>query len=257
MFNLFLILTQFFGPILKKYGVDYTVEARREYKSALSSLTDAAWNEPTRQNLQDLVWSLQSQTLLDLHYRGLGIEERLPIHIGPPVILATENPILYAIESMKQTMRDEQPQYRELLAPLMDLLNSGPFSAPEAIKKGLIDGLGYHQELLAEFGNIGIKTWSLRKYCDSAIVQSIFSDIDMSRSVIPQLFKNKEKEKKKHDKEDQKKGHKADLRLDVSLVSEKTDPTLDDASLKVEIVVPRNIGLIYLDNEITGYDREI
>jgi hypothetical protein len=48
-------LIQFFGDVLKKYGVDFTVEARRDYKSALASLTDSAWNEKTRQNLQDLL----------------------------------------------------------------------------------------------------------------------------------------------------------------------------------------------------------
>jgi len=135
----------------------------------------------------------------------------------------------------------------------MDILNQGPYSVSEALQLGLVDGIGYHQELLAEFREIGIKTWSLRKYCDAAIVQTIFSDIDMSKSIIPQLLRNKDKAKKKEEAK-QGKVAKKDLRIEVSLVTEKANPTLDDAGLKVEIVVPRNVGLIFLDTEITGYN---
>jgi len=46
---------QFFGKFLEKWGVDMKVEARRDYKSAMSAYTDSAWNEKTRENLEDLV----------------------------------------------------------------------------------------------------------------------------------------------------------------------------------------------------------
>lgn len=137
----------------------------------------------------------------------------------------------------------------------MDILNQGPYSVAEALQLGLVDGLGYHQELLAEFREIGIKTWSLRKYCDAAIVQTIFSDIDMSRSIIPQLLRNKDKAKKKEEAKQGKAAKKGIVGIEVSLFTEKANPTIDDAALKVEIVVPRNIGLIYLDTEITGYNN--
>ena len=41
--------------MLEKYGVDFKVEARREFKSALANLSGTGWNEPTRQNLEDLL----------------------------------------------------------------------------------------------------------------------------------------------------------------------------------------------------------
>ena len=220
----------------------------------MSAFTDASWNEPTRQNLEDLVWSLQSQTLFDIFYRSVPLDQRLPKHIGPLVSTPEDNPELYALSLLSSTIRDAQKEPRQFLKSLMDVLNQGPLSLQEAVRFRIVDGSAYHQQLLADFKNIGIQTWSLRKYCDAAIVQSIFSDIDMSKSIIPQLSRtmDKDKEKKKRGKHDGKKEKKGDIRFDVAFVTENPEPKLDDVSLKVEVVVPRNIGLIYLDSAITG-----
>src|SRR5436190_8372574 len=59
---------EFFGKVLEKYGIDFKVEARRDYKSAMASLTDSGWNEKTRQNLEDLL--VNSPHSIHLHYSG-------------------------------------------------------------------------------------------------------------------------------------------------------------------------------------------
>jgi hypothetical protein len=47
--------------------VDYKVEARREYKSAMAALTDTTWNAKTRENLEDLVVSPPTPNSLATH----------------------------------------------------------------------------------------------------------------------------------------------------------------------------------------------
>ena len=48
-------MRKFFGKFLEKYGVDFNVEARRDYKSAMAALTETEWNAKTRENLKDLL----------------------------------------------------------------------------------------------------------------------------------------------------------------------------------------------------------
>ena len=48
--------------------MDFKVEARREFKSALASVSGTGWNEPTRQNLEDLLVSPTTHSNLKLTY---------------------------------------------------------------------------------------------------------------------------------------------------------------------------------------------
>ena len=135
----------------------------------------------------------------------------------------------------------------------MDLLQKGPLSFYEALDLGLIDAPMYHQDVLQLLRDEGIKTWSVRKYLDANIAQQIFGDIDRDKWIIPQLLKRSDKEKKSLKEKDGVPGAHLDVKLLVAQPSGGGEPLYGEAVLKVDVVVPRNIGLVYLDNAIEGY----
>jgi hypothetical protein len=118
---------------------------------------------------------------------------------------------------------------------------------------GIVDGVGYHHDLLEELNHSGIKTWSARRYADAAIIQAILGRYDLSMLILPQLLGKKEKKEQKEKQAEKP----VDIRVNVSLVSVGDDaggkPDIDTASLKFDIAVPRTVGLIYLDTAIEGY----
>jgi hypothetical protein len=172
----------------------------------------------------------------------------LPRHLGPPKFEEFQKE-LSAIARVQSTIRKDQIPLRKNLNPVMELLQNGPLSVNEALKLGLVDGLWYHQDLLTVLVDSGYKTWSLRRYADANIVNAWTSEFDYSKRIIPQLF-GRDKKHKKVEKEGKL---NCDLSVAVEVVSEKGDtPKIDDAVIKLDVVVPRNVGLIYLDNEIIG-----
>jgi hypothetical protein len=235
--------------VLEKYGIDFKVEARREYKSALASFVGSAWNKPTRENLEDLLvnplplmslilqWSLQSETLFDLQtiYRsadpGFSAQEYV------------DGSVFSTIEKAQRSIRGTQKELREGLKPVMDLLQLGPFTAEQAIQLNIVTRIGYHHELLHSLADAGIKLWSLRKYQDSGIVQNFFGRLNDSSSVILQLLRKKEKEEVHKSQ-----GGRGRLNFALNL----PDLNLKEGSVVIELVIPRTIGLIYLDNAIEG-----
>jgi len=67
------------------------------------------------------------------------------------------------------------------------------------------------------------------------------------------LLKKSDKEKKSLKEKDGVPGAHLDIKLLVSQPSGGGEPLYSEAVLKVDVVVPRNIGLVYLDNAIEGY----
>ena len=171
-----------------------------------------------------------------------------------------EESVLSAIKGMAQSIGEAQSKFRESLDVYMNAIQKGPMNFKEAVKYGFIDGSGYHQDLLAALASNGVKTWSLRKYLDAQIAQTIFSDIDMEQWVIPQLLKKQGDDqgetrgKQRKDDSKSKEKKKAPIKLDISLTTSSPTPRYEDAALKVELVVPRKIGLIYIDSTIEGFD---
>jgi hypothetical protein len=161
---------------------------------------------------------------------------------------------------MEQAIGMEQKTFSEseILKPAREVLEQGPLNFEEAYAWGLIDAPMYHQDLLAILTEAGIKTWSVRKYLDSVIAQNIFGDIDRTKWVLPQLVKQGKENKTK-----QKQGQKGKVvegnpgmpgvKLDLSLVASVAQPKLEETSIKMEVVIPRTVGLVYLDNAIEGY----
>lgn len=191
--------------------------------------------------------------------RKIPLDRRLPTHLlsafyeknqDPEIVLDPES---LAIHSVEQFIREDQRESVNLLKPLMDVLQQGPWSSQEALKMGVIDGIGYHHDLLEELQRVGIKTWSLRKYADTAYVQAVLGRYDLSTWVLPQLLEKKDKKDKKS-KEKQAEGKNAGIRLNLALIHTREPPTLEAAALKFDIFIPRNVGLIYLDSAIEGYD---
>ena len=171
------------------------------------------------------------------------------------------HPELFAISEMEQATGKEQKQHceSEILKPARDILEKGPLNFSEAYSWGLVDAPMYHQDLLAMLAEAGIKTWSVRKYLDAMIAQSIFGDIDRTKWVLPQLFKQgkegsfKDKQGKAVPAAGEGNQGLPGVKLDLSLVSTIANPKLEDTSLKLEVVIPRTVGLVYLDSAIEGY----
>jgi hypothetical protein len=165
---------------------------------------------------------------------------------------------------MEQSVGEEQKTFRKELKSVIDILQQGPFNFSDASKLGLIDAPMYHQDFLATLAESGVKIWSVRKYLDSMIAQGIFGDVDRSKWVIPQLFKQGKEGGTSGNTKEVKQG-KLDgtktnqgipgVRLDLSLVATTPDPKIKDTSLKVEVIIPQTVGLVYLDNSIEGFLR--
>ena len=168
-------------------------------------------------------------------------------------VSSLKHPELYALHGLQRTIGEEQKPLREAIKPVMDLLQKGPLSFHEALDLGLIDAPMYHQDVLQLLRDEGIKTWSVRKYLDANIAQQIFGDIDRDKWIIPQLLKRSDKEKKSLKEKDGVPGAHLDVKLLVSQPLGGGEPLYGEAVLKVDVVVPRNIGLVYLDNAIEGY----
>ena len=128
------------------------------------------------------------------------------------------------------------------------MLQKGPTNFDDALEMGLVDQGGYSQDLLSALAADGVKTWSLRRYCDAGIVQAIFGDIDTENAVIPQLIGMGRKDKKEKEKE---KEHPATFDVTLNIISHE-EQKIDDVQITVLAKVPRMGGLIYLDRAIEG-----
>jgi hypothetical protein len=200
-------------------------------------------------------WSLQSQTLADLYRRLSGKQIYPPLPISPD---PKTNPEIFAIFATQQFTGEAQRASLELLKPILDVLSKGPLTFADAKEYGLVDGNQYHQDLLVELTRSGIKTWSVRKYLDAAIAQGMFGSIDRSKWIIPQLFKKDEKGPRpelSEVEEGKEKVHPGTLATSIttSLSASSIDSKFEDHTLRVQITVPRRVGLIYLDNAIEGF----
>jgi hypothetical protein len=163
--------------------------------------------------------------------------------LGDPEYEYSKSQFDEKIPQLARSIRERQKYIRKDMKPLLDVLQLGPFTAEEALQSGIVDHCGYHQEILQTLINDGVKLWSLRKYCDANIVQNFFAHLDDSASYILQLLRKKGK--KEGDKPNEKKG-----RVNFSLII--PDGNLEQASVNIDIMIPRTIGLIYLDNAIEG-----
>lgn len=185
---------------------------------------------------------------MDLEQRKIPLDQRIPKHFRGPVSKG-ETPGLWEIYGVSEFIREKQRENVKSLQPYLDALQQGPWSADEALRMGVIDNMGYHHVLLDELKRSGIKTWSARKYADAALIYAILGRYDMSMLVLPQLFGRKTK--KEHTMIQPGPPH-VTFHLDVSLDAEGK-PDIDNGSLKYDLVVPRTVGLIYLDTAIEGY----
>ena len=163
------------------------------------------------------------------------------------------HPELFAVHGLQRTVGEEQKLFRDAIQPVLDILQKGPLSFHEALDLGLVDAPHYHQDILRLLRDEGIKTWSVRKYLDANIAQQIFGDINNERWVIPQLLKKSGKEKGSLKEKDGVAGAHLDIKLLVAQHAPNAEPSYDEAVLQVDVVVPRNIGLVYLDNAIEGF----
>jgi hypothetical protein len=163
--------------------------------------------------------------------------------LGDPEYEYSKSPFIEKIPELSRSIRERQRDVRKDMKPLLDMLQLGPFTAEEALRSRIVDRCGYHQEVLQTLIDDGVKLWSLRKYCDATIVQTFFAQLDDSASYILQLLRKKEK--KEADKVNEGRG-KVNFSLNIP------DGNLEQGSVNIEIVVPRTIGLIYLDNAIEG-----
>lgn len=169
-------------------------------------------------------------------------------------------PEFSALTAVQQSIREKQDTFREAVKNTFPILEAGPLKFDDAVNLGLIDGSGYHQELLASLGAIGIKTWSVRKYFDAIIAQGILDDIDTDKFVLPQLLGKRKKNvddsktaaKSKKEGEGDEKKPIPGSHVSVSLISTGPTPAFSESSVSLEVVVPRKIGLVYLDNAIEG-----
>ena len=55
---------------------------------------------------------------------------------------------VWEIYAVSAYIREEQRENVKSLQPYLDALQQGPWSATEAIRTGIIDGAGYHHDLL-------------------------------------------------------------------------------------------------------------
>lgn len=172
----------------------------------------------------------------------------------------------YMLAAVTQLTGKQQKDIRPQTEPYIKTINTGPLRAEEAYDAGLIDGYMYHHELLDTLAQNGVKTWSVRKYLDAYIANAIFGDFNMDEWIIPQVFRLGKKPREDDEVWAEKKdvvlrGMPKKVSLDVTLNVPRKDKTdgqpstggpLDGAVLKVDVVVPRTIGLVYLDNAIEG-----
>jgi hypothetical protein len=163
--------------------------------------------------------------------------------LGGPEFEYSKSAIVEKIRELSHSIRERQKDVRNDMKPLLDMLQLGPFTAEEALRSGIVDYCGYHQEILQTLINDGVKLWSLRKYCDANIVQSFFAQLNDSEPYILQLLRKKEK--KEGDKPNERKGR-------VNIALSIPDGDLEQGSVNIQITVPRTVGLIYLDNAIEG-----
>jgi hypothetical protein len=163
-------------------------------------------------------------------------------------------PASLAMLSVGQSLRHDQRRNIKAIKPIMEILQQGPWTAEEALNKGIIDGIGYHHDLLNELQRAGVKTWSLRKYVDATIIQEALGRFDLTRLVLPQILGKKGK-KEQTSKDESTEPKKPDLIVNFGAIlnppnSRNADPKF---GLRAGIIVPRNVGLIYLDSAIEGY----
>jgi hypothetical protein len=170
---------------------------------------------------------------------------------------------------------EHQKPLRQKVQSYIDTIATGPLCAREATKSGLVDGVMYQQRLLNFMAQNGIKTWSVRKYLDAMIAQTIFDDIDMDIWVLPQIFrwgKGKQAGLVKEGGEEREgrrmgmfgKSEQASSRVVVVMneqaAKERHTPgspvagPLDKTEVIVKCVIPRKVAVVYLDNAIEGYN---
>jgi hypothetical protein len=155
--------------------------------------------------------------------------------------------------SVEQSIRQDQRKNIKAVEPFMEILQQGPWTAEEALAKGIIDGIGYHHDLLNELQRAGVKTWSLRKYVDATIIQEALGRLDLTRLVLPQILGKKGK-KEQTMKDESTEPKKPNLIVNLAILDTANSPTADrKLGLQAGIIVPRNVGLIYLDSAIEGY----
>jgi hypothetical protein len=156
------------------------------------------------------------------------------------------HPDLFAILNLQNFRGKVQAEAVKKLKPLLDMLQKGPTNFDDALQMRLVDQGGYNQDLLSALAARGVKTWSLRRYCDAGIVQAIFGDIGTEIAVIPQLIGMGKKDKKEKEKE-----HPATFDVTLDMISNQ-EQQIEDVSITVLAKVPRMVGLIYLDRAIEG-----
>ncbi|KAF9353591.1 hypothetical protein BGX34_011476 [Mortierella sp. NVP85] len=100
----------FFKTLLNRFGIQVRAEARKEYKSMVSTFTETELPLPQKQNLFDLLKSLNAQILAD-------------------------------IAKSRQKVLGSDP-----IEKLNHLIQVGPFMGSEAKEEGLVDGLLYKRD---------------------------------------------------------------------------------------------------------------
>lgn len=177
--------------------------------------------------------------------RGIGTKDKPPTFTQ--TLYSNENPDFFDILGVQQLIGSGQAKHRKSVKPFLDILQKGPYNAEDALKLGFIDGMAYHQDLLAWLANNGIKTWSLRKYCDAKIVRAFLGDLDTDMMLIPQMWRGKKSSKEKEIQE------KEAARIPRGVV-EITEPSesspVEDISISMKVILPQTVGVIFLDREI-------
>ena len=197
---------------------------------------------------------------MDLYYRQARRNKIVPFNDREAYMLA----------ALTQLTGKEQKDLRPQAESYIKTINTGPLRAEEAFEAGLIDGLMYHHDLLDTLAQNGVKTWSVRKYLDAHIARAIFGDFDMDTWIVPQFFRWGKKDGDDEEAGSGKKdvvvrGAPKKIALDVTLSMPRKEKQpagppatpsdkgpLDGAVLNIEVVVPRTVGLVYLDNAIEG-----
>jgi hypothetical protein len=179
-----------------------------------------------------------------LYLRGIGTKETLPTY---ETLNPKDYPDLFAIGGVQKLIGPEQTKERKKVKTFLDVLQKGPYNFEDALNMGLIDGAGYHQDLLDSLANDGIKIWSLRKYCDAKVVHSYLGDLDTDSMLIPQMFRGKKASKEKERK--QKEAERAAQGI-IQLLAPSESCPVEDLIISIKVILPRTVGLIYLDRDI-------
>lgn len=200
-------------------------------------------------------WSLQTQALHGFYLRYFERDKALAATVAE----RDTNPNFRAITGTEESIGVLQKSYIKELQLVMNVLKRGPYNFDDAKESGLIDGAMYHQDLLAAFAEAGVKTWSVRKYLDAVIAQAIFGDIDQTKWVLPQLFKQRKGQANVRDsglrqldgtnKQERSQG----MKFQVSLGVPMENPKIEDCFVQMDFFLPRTVGLVYLDNAIEGF----